>query len=573
MSPSSILAISIAAIVVVALAVLIPICVRFIGIPRRYRKQIKQLENKYYYLDGLFRGQDSQYVHRLESISRTNLLYVDLYNDFSSKYQHILDFDDHYADEEIKQLTALLNNKQYKSLKPAMEEAKKALGIFEKSVNEFDSSLLDVIRPEEESRKEILKLKESYREVKQLYFNSQNDLESVSTSFMTVFDNLDKLFKEFDDHIDSAEYEEANALLPTIDKVISSLNYVLKDMPNLCILVDQMIPAQIKEVSDLHAELEKKDIPLYHLGFKSYSHDWGVALNSIKKRLRDLDISGVASDCNRIQKEIEAMREGLLKESDDKDFFTEKNAKIYKNVSDLDKKFIDIVALLPEAQQVYKIDEAHLQEVEELKQLINKVTSEKRNLDTIIRTSATQPFSSLYDKLTELETDYNSTAERVDNFNLYLESLKSSSEDAYNLMFDYYNKTKECEYYMRSLALDDFFSQYNAAIQQIYDYINQINDILVVTPIDVYAVNERVSSLKALADPLFIDIDTKYKEAQLAETSVVFVNRDRNQQNDVHKELLTLEKQFYTGNFESVHESASSIYRSKHIEGSSNGDK
>ncbi|MCD8194856.1 MAG: septation ring formation regulator EzrA [Coprobacillus sp.] len=568
-----ILTIVIIVFVVVVLAVLIPILVRFVFIPRRYKKQIKGLENKYYYLDALFRGQDSQYVHRLESISRTNLLYVDLYSDFSSKYQRILDYDDKYADDMIKQLTALLNNKQYKSLKTAMVDAQKALGIFEKSVNEFDAALLDVIRPEEESRKEILKLKENYRAAKQHYYDSQNELDSVSTSFLTVFDNLDKLFKEFDDHIDSAEYEDANALLPTIDQVINSLDYVLKDMPNLCILVTNMIPNQIQEVTDIYNDLIDKKIPLDHLGFKTYSHDWQTSLDSMLKKLKDLDISGVAKQCTQIQKEVEKMKVSLLEESQDKDSFVGENSKIYKDVSDLDKKFIDIVALLPEAQQIYRIDQPHLDEVEELKVLINKVTSEKRNLDTIVRSSSNQPFSSLYDRLTELETDYAATAERVDNFMKYLDSLKESSENAYTLIFDYYNKIKEAEYYMRSLSLDDYFNQYQASIEIIYQYLNEINDILRVTPIDVASVNDKVASLKAIADPLILDVDSKYKEAQLAETSIVFVNRDRNQQNDVHRELLTLEKQFFQGNFESVHNSASSIYRSRHIEGTPNGEK
>ena len=41
------------------------------------KKQIRELEKKYSYLDALLIGQDSQYIHRLEIISRSNLLYVD----------------------------------------------------------------------------------------------------------------------------------------------------------------------------------------------------------------------------------------------------------------------------------------------------------------------------------------------------------------------------------------------------------------------------------------------------------------------------------------------------------------
>ena len=40
----------------------------------RIKRQVRELEKKYSYLDALLIGQDSQYIHRLEIISRTNLL-------------------------------------------------------------------------------------------------------------------------------------------------------------------------------------------------------------------------------------------------------------------------------------------------------------------------------------------------------------------------------------------------------------------------------------------------------------------------------------------------------------------
>ena len=81
----------------------------------RVKRQIRELEKKYSYLDALLIGQDSQYIHRLEIISRTNLLYVDKHEKFSRRFREIYENDDKFAESMIRQLNALINNKQYKN--------------------------------------------------------------------------------------------------------------------------------------------------------------------------------------------------------------------------------------------------------------------------------------------------------------------------------------------------------------------------------------------------------------------------------------------------------------------------
>ena len=82
----------------------------FVIYRNRVKHQIRELEKKYSYLDALLIGQDSQYIHRLEIISRTNLLYVDKHEKFSRRFKEIYENDDKFAESMIKQLNALINN-------------------------------------------------------------------------------------------------------------------------------------------------------------------------------------------------------------------------------------------------------------------------------------------------------------------------------------------------------------------------------------------------------------------------------------------------------------------------------
>ena len=256
---------SIGAVILIALLIVLYI---FVFSRNSAKRQVKELEKKYSYLDALLIGQNSQYIRRLEIISHTNLLYVDKYTEFSKRFKEIFENDDKFAESMIKQLKSLIANRQYKNIKSVINDTKKTIELFEESVNELDRDLYDVIKPEEEARQAILKIKENYRRVKQIFYSNSNDLELVSASITKVLDKLDQSFTEFETHIESAEYEEANALLPTISQVVTALGSALEELPNLCILVENVVPETISSLKNEYEEIEQQGVPLFNLSFR-----------------------------------------------------------------------------------------------------------------------------------------------------------------------------------------------------------------------------------------------------------------------------------------------------------------
>ena len=288
----------------------------------RVKRQIRELEKKYSYLDALLIGQDSQYIHRLEIISRTNLLYVDKHEKFSRRFREIYENDDKFAESMIRQLNALINNKQYKNIKSVIGDAKKAMSTFEDKVNTLDNDLYVLIKPEEDSRQSILKLKENYRRVKQTFYANSSDLDLVSSSINQVFDKLDQMFVDFETHIESAEYDEAQALLPTIGKVVSALESALSQLPNLCILVNTVIPEKIANLKKNYEEVEACGLPLYNLSFSVRLGEWNNDLQIIRQRLTKLEITNIMEALDALQSEIEEVQYQLNEEQSDKKYFS-----------------------------------------------------------------------------------------------------------------------------------------------------------------------------------------------------------------------------------------------------------
>ena len=558
---------------VIVLGVLLFLLYHFVISRNRIKHQVRELQKKYSYLDALLIGQDSQYIHRLEIISRTNLLYVDKHEKFSRRFKEIYENDDKFAESMLKQLNALINNKQFKNIKTVIGDTKKAMKVFEDKVNALDNDLYTLIKPEEDSRQSILKLKENYRRVKQTFYANSSDLDLVSSSINQVFDKLDQMFVEFETHIESAEYDDAQGLLPTISKVVTALESALSQLPNLCILVNTVIPEKIEVLKKDYEVLEAQGLPLYNLAFQTKLGEWNNDLNIIRTRLTKLQIGNIMESLDALQSEIEEMRELLNNEQNDKNFFEAHNEEIYQNVVDLEKSFLKICSLLPELYRTYVVTDERKEKVEALKQTMNSLGTTKQSLDNYVHSSLKQPYSTLKGKLDELNNQYATAKEGMEEFKQYIEFLKTSSEEAYTLVFVYYYRLKQEESLLREIAIPEFSEPYHVRIEDCYDLLNEIDKAIKVQPIAVDEINEKVATLKGSASALFDEIENKFREMQLAESAIVYANRDRNHQDDVHQQLSALEQEFYQGEFVKVYHEANAIFKRMHVEdtGTANG--
>jgi len=545
----------------------------FVFSRNRVKRQVRELEKKYAYLDALLIGQDSQYIHRLEIISRTNLLYVDKHEKFSRRFKEIYENDDKFAESMLKQLKALIANKQYKNIKTVIIDAKKAMKTFEDKVNGLDNDLYTLIKPEEDSRQSILKLKESYRRVKQNFYANSSDLDLVSSSINQVFDKLDQMFVDFETHIESAEYDDATALLPTIDKVVNALESALSQLPNLCLLVNNIIPEKIKDLKKEYDDIESQGLPLYNLTFASKMGEWNNELVAIRNKLTKLQIANILEALDNLQLQIENMKELLHNEVSDKAYFEAHNQEIYNQVIELEKVFLKICSLLPEIYNTYAVSDERKEKMEQLKQTINALGTTKQSLDNYVHSSLKQPYSTLKNKLDELSEQYQKAKEGIEEFKKFLAFLKESSEEAYTLVFVYYYRLKQTESLLREMAIPEFSEQYQVRIDNCYELLNDIDRTVKVQPIAVDEINEKVNNLKNVANDLFDEVENKFREMQLAESSIVYANRDRNHQEDVHQQLSVLEEAFYKGEFVKVYHDANAIFKRMHVEdtGTTNG--
>ncbi|MCR5490943.1 MAG: septation ring formation regulator EzrA [Bacilli bacterium] len=545
------------ALVVVGAVVLIGIAILLyftIFAHMRYKRQVRELSSRFEYLHALLFGQDSQYIKRIEMISLTNLLYVNTHMTFNRRFKEIRDKSDSSSQTVINHLKDLVSDRDYKALKDALPAARATLEHYEEQVNALNTDLTAVVRPEEECRQASLQLKENLRKIKQDYYVKQADLSLVAGSFDQVFRRLDDKFVEYETYVESAQYEEAKAMLPALNDVIVQLSKALLETPNICVTIQSVIPDKLLSLENRYDEMVKAGYPLHHLMTRTSIEDMRRQLEDITKRVRQFDLRSVQGELDGILAQVDEFFDLFEKEKDARVTFDSECEGIYASAANVDKQYIRLCNALPEVRKIYIIPSEEQAKIDNIKVFINKAGATKRSLDTFIHSGTKQPYSMLVQKMHALRDDADQANSSIEDFSRYLMSLKSDSETGLATIDEYFAKCKDAEETIAKINLAAINVKYNPKLEEFYGYIDEIFATLKNLPIDVVKVNELVSTLRMEADATFAALQRDYEQMALADSSILFANRDRPHIGEINATLAQTEQFYFAGNFKRAYE-------------------
>lgn len=549
---------------VVLLIAAIVVLIVFVINPNKLKREIRELDRRFQYLHSLLIGQDAQCIKRLELVSRTNLLYVDIHTRYLKKFKEVRDKHDVRAQSAINTVKDLLDERKFKQIKIALPDTKEIVANYEKEVNNLTSDLLKTIKPEEDCRQASLSLKENLSRIKQEYYANEGDLQLVKESFDVIFNHIASKFTEFENFVESAQYEDANAVLPEIVAILKQVSEALKVLPNLCALVVNIVPEKIRSLRNAYGIMIREEYPLSHLLTESTFNEMEQRVAEYKTKIKQFNLAGVSNDLEGMIAVIDEYFVLFDEEKDAREKFEKDNAEVYRYENGVERRFIKLCNNVPEVARFYIINEEHKAKLDEIQQNVDSMGNYKRILDTFINSRPHQPFSVLSKKLDELKEATTIVDEKMNEFSSYLTSLKNNTQNAYSSITELYFKVKEAEEVLRLIDNEAVSDKYKEPIDQIYHLINQINELLFSSPIDVDLVNEKVYELANLGNTYLGEsgyIAQDRNMQLLAENAVVYANRSRADFTDIAQLITQVEKLFKDGEFENAYVVAGTILK------------
>lgn len=518
------------------------------------KKKVREVERKFEYLHALLMGQDSQYIKRIEIISQTNLVYCDIHLAYSKRFKDIRDNGDSFMQTEVNRIRDLVDERNYKSLRVELPHVKEELSDFENRVNSLNDDLKTVIKPEEECHQISLQLKERLRQVKQDYYVKQTELFLVAESFEKVFSRLDDVFRNFDDLVDSGHYEEAKEALKTTPAIIDELSRDLTLLPDLCISIQSVLPDKINSLKNRYETMVDEGYPLYMIMPKERTKEMSEELETITRKVQNFQLQSIQDELDGISAEIEEYFDAFEREKVARVKFEEECEGIYQENSLIEQKNIRLMNAIPDIKKAYAIPQEEQAKVDGIKALISKASATKRNLDTYIHSSDNQPYTVLVEKMYLLRDEALDAERAIQDFNDYLQSLKTDSENAIHQVAVYYEMMQSSEIILRKIDIPSVSEEYTPRIQEVYETIDNIYNLLFTRPIDVVTIDNLVEGLIREGDEIATSVKKLYDSMIMADAAILMANRERKDFSQMNVILQQTEKLYFTGQFETCYE-------------------
>lgn len=538
-----------------AIGIVIFVLSKFAFRGRKNKKILKSLSIKYSYVRSLLLGEIVQYIKRIEAISDINLLMRPAYEEFNLRFEELRTNDDRKASRAIQILNETLAA-GHKEFRKSLNEQRAVIFDYDRKVTALSKDLTNMIKPESEIREESVYDKEKLRIIKNKYRDLKDDLEIVVPSFEKIFSQIELLFKEYDNALNGAYYDEARTYLTKIRQFNDQLEKVLNVLPLLVIKTTILIPDKIETLRAKYDEASAYNVPLHHLRVMQEIENFTLELEMIKTQLIRFDTRNVEQTLNRIADTIDELINNFNYELDKQREFTAGYDKTYLHVNELEQRYIRLVNRMPQVKEYYQINPVYEKKLEEANSNVNTMMLVKRSLDAFLHSATKQPYSVLVEKVGQLAHESQKVEVIVKEFQTYIESLRVIVEDGYAICKILFLRFKELEIMLRKLNVPAYSQNFDQDFDSGYAMISDISELIRNRPIDVSQVELLTNELRSLATRLEDTILNDIKYASSAEDVIVSLNTFRLQFSDLHTKLRDEEQRFFNGLFKTTYENS-----------------
>ena len=464
---------------------------------------IDQIEKEYNYYSSLLNINCQNLITRIELISHRNIVYNDYYVKFSKQKNEILNSSDRIVESKIHELTNMEVSKKYTDFKNVYPEALKELEIYRKKIDALDNELTNLMEPEEALREKGLRVKENNNILHKRFLSNLNSLGLAIPTFEKLFAKTENKFKQFEDKIDSAQYEEAEEILDPIVELNSRLGPIIDELPSVCGIYEEKLPAEVKVLREKYDKTIEDNVPLFHIANESTFKMIQGKNDNIRKLIVNLKSKEAKAELDKLFEKIAEINDAIDKEVSAKEFYENNFTDIYKKANEVLKRTLKFHNDFSKYSEYYVLNSKHQKADDMFTKLYNEVDNKKSVMDGYSTFRKSEYYSKIQTDLIDLRDKTEEIENFISEFESHISELKSSAESAHKLVFDSVNPLKINENTIKKIKID---SQANDdlihKIDRCFDLLNKIYLSLVNKPIDMDKINAYIIEFKSLNEEI-----------------------------------------------------------------------
>lgn len=508
-----------------------------------YLKKLKELEIRY----NSIKSVPLQFkLNKAIALARVNHEISELTqackDDFNKIYENFKSLAVMLADTEDELLIGKL-----KTAKENLADLGTLIDQEQKRVEELDARLNSVLERENQQRYEITRLKDEFREVKSLIAAKAAVLNFSMETIEHEVSEIEKMFTAFEEWMFASEFEKAESKSAEINEALAVLKNQIETLPDLISLAKGLLPRLLDDVAFNYSRIKQKGVFLNHLEVSKNLDLISATLKEDLSALRQGLTDRAKEHCDENQKRLQQLLVAMDRE--DKAFdeiavinkalseTSSENAELFTEV----RKSVEMVAIRFGFNQL----STSLPKIE--KEMMASMES-YRKLDRMSREKSI-PASTLLISFKECQQDMANQAKDTQLIKDQVIRASSDEERAKKQLLKLHLIMNEIEVKIHRHRLPQISENYQGDVVKCHQYIDSIEEILSVNPLDIKSLNLMVNEGIDYIYKLYNNVNNIVGMVDMVEHAIVFGNKYRSSFTAVDSELTRAELSFRNGEY------------------------
>ena len=245
------------------------------------------------------------------------------FDEWQDKFDNIRNNDIPKVTDMLLQADDYIDKRNYKGLRTLLADVELNIYKLNEKTNKLLGEIKEVTLSEERNRERIVKLKSDYRVIKSEFERDKSSYGEVAEAIELQFENIEKRFSEFEVVMEKKDYDEINYIVKGIDEMIEHISYVIKEVPAVLIMCNELIPSKIEDISKIYIEMTRDMYQLDYLNVDYNISETNKKLSDILDRVKVLNLEDVVFELKTIISYFDSLYNDFEKEKMAKTKFDE----------------------------------------------------------------------------------------------------------------------------------------------------------------------------------------------------------------------------------------------------------
>ncbi len=486
-------------------------------------------------------------LSKIEEIAKNEQLEEKI-KEFKVRYEEIKKIQIVKINDMIVNLDVLVEKHSIKEFYDSYADVEIALSETEYSIDKILEEIDEIASCEEKYRNIITKLKAKYRFLQKTYEEKESLLGQLKDVLSMQFENIEKRFSDFDIIMEEKLYNEIPLVVNAIDTMIDHMDVLLRELPDILLLINDLIPNRIKDLKDEYNRLISEQYPLEYMNFDDNIQNVENRKKEIIDRAKVLNINNSLFDLRNILEYLDNMFKDFEKEKVARKEFENNNEVFNAKVKKIEKVINGLYDQMDDIKELYGLKEKDLDDIDNINLRLSNVIKEYKNLLKKVKKQECS-YMKINIELYELMQKLNYVDEDFDKAIKSLGSIYDDETRAKEQLKEIRNLLKECKEKVRMYHLPIILDSYYIELNDANEAILEIEKELDKKPIVVKVLNIRVDTARDLVFKLWTTTNEMVKNAYFTELLLVYANRYR-EDIDVDRGLSKAEMLYFRGEYD-----------------------